>query len=277
MAKRKLEWTEKKIAKYIKEGRGSGELKSYKPWLTVQDVPSDGRSHRINGWKTNRIHHLLSDLERDYFYLLNWAKDVIDIREQFPLDREKTYEIASERNINHPIDSKTGTPIVLTTDFLITKRINGRIQYFARTIKPSELLNHPRTIEKFEIERAYWQEKDIDWGIVTEREIPMQYVKNIIWLYNAFNLENDDERYFADILYHTIANEEKAKKLSEIVSKFEADYNLDKGAAIHLLRYLFAQKMIRFNMEQKFSRQLCVEQLIISKGSEETVYDFVVS
>ncbi|TFJ92377.1 hypothetical protein [Lentibacillus salicampi] len=35
MAKRKNPWTEDKIARYYKEGRGSGELAHYKPWLTV--------------------------------------------------------------------------------------------------------------------------------------------------------------------------------------------------------------------------------------------------
>lgn len=87
MANRKNSWTEDKIARYYKEGRGSGELAHYKPWLTVQNVPSSGRAHRVKGWKTSRVHQLLFDLERNYFYLLEWANDVI---EQFPLDREIT-------------------------------------------------------------------------------------------------------------------------------------------------------------------------------------------
>lgn len=42
MPKRQTGWTEAKISRYIKEGRGQGELASYKPWLTIQDVPSHG-------------------------------------------------------------------------------------------------------------------------------------------------------------------------------------------------------------------------------------------
>lgn len=207
MPKRKLEWTEKKIAKYIKEGRGSGEFSSYHPWLTIQDVRSDGRSHRIKGNKTNRIHHLLSDLERNYFYLLEWADNVIDIREQFPLEREETYAIAEEKGINHPIDKHTNTPIVLTSDFMITMRINGNIEYVVRTIKPSSLLNDKRVIEKFEIEREYWKQKGIDWGIVTEKEIPIQFVKNIMWVHGAFDLENQEEEYFVEVLYEELRNQ----------------------------------------------------------------------
>ena len=34
-----------------------------KPWLTVRDIPSEGRSHRIFGHKSQRTHHFLSDFE----------------------------------------------------------------------------------------------------------------------------------------------------------------------------------------------------------------------
>lgn len=30
-----------KNAKWIKEGRGSGQHSDYKPWITVRDLPSD--------------------------------------------------------------------------------------------------------------------------------------------------------------------------------------------------------------------------------------------
>ena len=35
---------ELKIQKWIKEGRGQGFGNSYKPWLTIRDVSSEGRS-----------------------------------------------------------------------------------------------------------------------------------------------------------------------------------------------------------------------------------------
>ena len=179
MAKRTNRWTEDKIVRYYVEGRGNGELSNYKPWLTIQDVPSTGRVHRLKGWKTNRIHHLLSDLERDYFYLLDWTEDVIDIREQYPLDREKTVQIAEKKQINHPVDSTTRTPIVCTTDFLVTIRKGKEILHIARTIKPHEKLNDKRVIEKFEIERQYWADSNVDWGIVTELDLPKETCKNI--------------------------------------------------------------------------------------------------
>ena len=52
--------TEKQQDNWIKEGRGQGYLKNYKPWVTVRDFGSKGRSHRVYGHTTKRTHHLLS-------------------------------------------------------------------------------------------------------------------------------------------------------------------------------------------------------------------------
>lgn len=47
MAKKSYSNSEIKSQKWVKEGRGSGQGSDYKPWLTVRDVLSEGRSHRI--------------------------------------------------------------------------------------------------------------------------------------------------------------------------------------------------------------------------------------
>lgn len=86
---------EEKITRYIKEGRGQGELDKYIPWLKVQEFSSRGNVTRsAGGWKTKRHHEFFSNLERSYFFLLDWSEDVIDIREQFPLERKQTFQIA---------------------------------------------------------------------------------------------------------------------------------------------------------------------------------------
>jgi len=52
MAKANSSFSEVQIARRSKEGRGQGHGKDYIPWLTVQEVPSSGRSHRIYSHKT---------------------------------------------------------------------------------------------------------------------------------------------------------------------------------------------------------------------------------
>ena len=49
---------------------------------------------------------------------------------------------------------------MLTTDFSYSSRGN-EIKYLARTIKPSSELENERIIEKFEIEREYWERKGL--------------------------------------------------------------------------------------------------------------------
>lgn len=89
------------------EGRGLGIGQSYKPWVTIQDFHSSGRVSRIRGIKTNRQHEFLSDLEHNYFYLLEFAENVIDIREQFPLlPLEDTLLIAKELGVSSLLANK---------------------------------------------------------------------------------------------------------------------------------------------------------------------------
>lgn len=86
MPKRQIGWTEAEISRYIKGGREKGELTFYKPWLTIQDVPSRGRVYRFIGWKTTHEHHLFFNLEFNYHCFCDWAENVLDIREQFRLE-----------------------------------------------------------------------------------------------------------------------------------------------------------------------------------------------
>ncbi|WP_410986579.1 TnsA endonuclease N-terminal domain-containing protein [Bacillus cereus] len=268
MAKRNNTWTEEKISKYIKNGRGQGDLSNYKPWLTIQDVPSSGRSHRIKGKKTERIHHLLSDLERDYFYLLEWAEDVIDIREQYPLKREITCKIAIEKNIHHPVVSSSQTPIVLTTDFFITARKGAIIKSVARTIKLSSELKKQRVIEKFEIERAYWELQGIDWGIVTEKEIPKIIVTNIAMFHDYYFPHEEYTpqliQSFVDLIFTT-----SCITLGHFLREFDTLLSCQKGTGLALLKHLIAIKKIVYDINQPFKLNMKLADLKVDSLLEE--------
>lgn len=82
--------TEAQIARRIKEKRGQGTGKDYRSWLYVHEVPFQGRSQRIYFHRTQRIHHLLSDIEQAVFLMLEWNNSIFDIREQIPLRRDET-------------------------------------------------------------------------------------------------------------------------------------------------------------------------------------------
>lgn len=168
--------------KWIKQGRGTGSGKDYQPWLTVRDLPSSGRSHRIWGFQTQRTHHLLSDLELAAFFLFDWNTFATDIREQYPLRLEDTLELAAQAGIRHP--AFQGQVQIMSSDFLIDTNITHQPR-MAIQVKTSADLSNPRTIEKLELERRYWAKKNIPWFLLTEKQIPKVVIQNITWLYPA--------------------------------------------------------------------------------------------
>ncbi|MCP1187729.1 TnsA endonuclease N-terminal domain-containing protein [Priestia flexa] len=157
MAKRKREnSTESKIERWIKEGRGQGEGTNYQPWLEIQDVASEGYATRNKGWKTQRKHYFLSELELQYFYTLEWSPYVVDVREQYPLLQfsspylERTIEIAERLGINHPKENGSTGPLkVITTDFYLIVRTKSGLKTVVRSIKPTNNLTI-RELEKYQ-------------------------------------------------------------------------------------------------------------------------------
>lgn len=101
-----------------RQKRGQGTGKDYNPWIHIQEMSSKGTKEILNDWKTGRQVHLLSQNEVRWYYILRWNDDVLDIREQFPLELEKTLDIAEAMGVKHPKDRHTH----MTTDMLVTYR-----------------------------------------------------------------------------------------------------------------------------------------------------------
>jgi len=242
----------KLLARYLKEGRGSGEGAAYNPWIHIYDLPSDGLSSIVPGWKTGgREHHLLSTQELHFHYLAQWSRKVVDIREQYPLlsfdskrpPLEETLAIAAERKIRHPRDRETKHPIVLTTDFLLTLEVDGKRIYHARTIKQSQDLARQRVIEKFEIERRYWLAHGVDWGIVTERDMPATVVKNIEILYQSYFLPQFvDHDVLVDTtqVLTTMMREETTASLANVAKSCDHRLGVKRGSSLAAAYYLIA-------------------------------------
>jgi len=125
--------------------------------------------------------------------LTEFSNTITDIREQFPLlPQEETLLIAEELGITHPKDPKTGESIVMTTDFLLTVNKGKETFEVARTIKMKDKLMDERVLEKFEIEREYWDRKGIQWGIVTEDEIDKIMARNISYIHDYYEINDYD-------------------------------------------------------------------------------------
>jgi hypothetical protein len=242
--------------KLVDEGRGQGYGKDYVPWLTVRDVPSQGLSTRTTGWKTERIHHFLSIMELSYFYVLEWATAVQDIREQYPLAIEQTLDIANRLGIKHPMVPGTNENSVMTTDFLIDVMLNGQPKLLARSIKPERELGSHRVIEKMMIEQTFWEERGIDFKVVTEREIPKSFVENVEYMYHAKRLEDSPglTAKMIDKMEPILHEKVSGSSLPLVKSLLEIDHQigLEPGTSLWIVKHLIANQYWRVDMSIKF-------------------------
>lgn len=254
---------EQQVARWQKEGRGNGTGSSYKPWLTIRDVSSKGRSHRVFGSVAKRIHHLLSDLELAVLLILDWDSHTEDVREQFPLRLDETLSLAEAAGVKHPAQGKE--PVYMTTDFLVDTSKDGMTQ-FALQAKYAKALDDARTVEKLEIERRYWQSKGVPWFIVTEREVPRAAFNNIDWLYAHM-----DDPGFPDsttgtldhYLHHFSLNPDQS--IIEIAKTLDRAYEMKPGESLGEIRSLMAQRQLSFDIKTPY-QQLTGQDLLATKG-----------
>lgn len=198
MVRKRRNITEKDVQNWIKRGFGQGEGDCYRPWAKVRDVPSLGRSTRIVALRHKRIHHLYSDVETSHFLQADFSLGVTEIREQVALlPREETLEIASELGIRHPVFPCTRVPTVMTSDLYVLREavVGGS---FVLSVKRDEAL-HPgagglkRTLEKLQIEKCYWERRDVPWRLVTQSHVDGVRIQNLALLRPSGRAWRSDE------------------------------------------------------------------------------------
>lgn len=242
------------VARFEARGRGKGTGADYLPWLRIQDVPSKGLSTRVVGWKTGRIHHFLSQLELLYYYVLEWSRIVLDIREQYPLlPLEETISIAQSCGIKHPVHPKTEKPVVFTTDFLLTVSLDGKAVTHARTIKYAAALDSVKTLKKLEIERRYWEARGIDWGIVTEHDIPAELSQNVNNLHESRYLDTYmPSSNLARIIpvLTDLVQQHKQQPLRNVATSCDLQLKCEEGTSLKVAYYLIATRQWTIDMFQ---------------------------
>jgi len=264
---RKLETLED-YKRSLKNGFGLGKEKEYKPWLRVQDVNSKGVSSKVFGIKTQREHHMLSNLETQFFFLAEYCESVIDIREQFPLlPLTLSSKIAKSIGVDHPIVPKSKELNVLTTDFLLTiSTPNGNL-FEAISVKPLDKLKDPRTAEKLDLERAWWEAIDIPYHIFTGNNITKIQSNNISWATNPIrhgaNFELED---ISKVLNVLSIGEITTKEIINIIS---STLLVDKSEAMQLLQFLIGNKYLEVDLNYLILK----EGLLNIKGIDHKIME----
>ena len=123
----------------------------------------------------------------------------------------------------------------------------------ARTIKYSEDLTDSRVLEKFEIERLYWKERNIDWGIVTELDIDKTVVENLKWLYKYRDANSLPRAIQPSIIPKLIAYmlpmlKKNTLPLRNITKACDEKFALPSGNSLSLVRHLLATRQWQVNL-----------------------------
>ena len=201
----------------LREKRGTGTGADYKPWIKIREVNSLGTASTVIDYKTGRAVELLSQGEVYYYYMLRWDDTVEDIREQFPLDLEKTLDIADQLNVRHPRNRSTR----MTTDLLVT-RVDGSLEAYCIKSDRS-VFTDLRTCEKLCIEKLYWELQGISFHIcltedVTKDKVNEAFVQNIMDVVSCYDPSRIQDAH--GMIRYLIAH----KKISVEMSTHPLDY-----------------------------------------------------
>ena len=252
MAKRRARNPEAIVKKRTKEGRGRGTGSAYLPWNRIQDRPSFGLVSRIKGWKTKRMHSFFSNLELNFFYILEWAPEVTDIREQFPLDSEETLAIARECGLRHPCYPCSTAPLIMTTDFFVSTSTGLNTRGYARKIVATKCGQGAQLNARHEIERRYWQAQGIDWAVVRGDDIPRVLARNVGLVHDYYDLADrlllalDEIESIARVLTSYVTQSSLA--LRALTSNCDQQFGLLTGTSLAVAYHLLATRRWQMDM-----------------------------
>ena len=232
-----------------KQGRGLGSKDSWIPWCQVHDFGGRGRKHQIPSQIFKRSRHALSQIEANLIFVVEMADNVADSREQFPLKLPDTKLIASKLGISHPI-SPDGKSEIMSTDLLIDYK-NGTQRAIA--IKSSSDLFNARVIEKLQIEKEYWNDKGVDWKLITERDFPDALVYNVRQLRSYFQIQDNLSSVLFEKLKEYKSREHSISKVIGIISK---EMKIPSGRGMEIFKHLCAKRLLKFDYYRPFTPKM---------------------
>ena len=217
----------------------------YKSAIKVSDFSSKGTVSRVFSKKTGRIHHLLSVLETSVFTLLDFNKNVIDINEHYELYDVR--ELIDDLDIDFSsFKDKNKNDYKISTTFLITLKNNEKVAISCKNY--SEL--YKNNVQLYlEIQRRYWKRKNIEWGIVTNKDINEIKLKNIKWL----NLSKDMPINI-DIYREILDSLDNFKgNLKEFIEFISIINNYKEEEILATFKHMIIEEIILINLDKELT------------------------
>lgn len=158
------------------EGRGRITDTHYAAWLQAREAKSIGTSSMIYDPIVGRTVHTMSEAETKVFWTLRYNPQVIEIFEQFPMDKDEVTAICRSLRIpsyNH----------ILSTDFLV--QMTGD-RYCAVSVKENRSGFNPKNpdyaklVRRQAVEKIYWDKNyNIPFRILFGDDVSTVYANNV--------------------------------------------------------------------------------------------------
>jgi hypothetical protein len=264
--------TEARISRMQKDGLGRGAMANYRPWVAVTDFSSSGRSRRVWSPKTQRTHHLLSDVEYNLFVALEWSHDVVDVREQYPFDRDVTQDVARKLGIKHPCYPGSAVPTVMTADFMVTRIRKGVEVYEVYDAKRTEEAEDERSLLKLEIARNVCELLGACHHLVFHDDIPLTTVRNIDWIRDSVVKPDEKEPrpgYWAGMSARMASvlaagGVKRTFALAEFCADFDAKHGAEPGVGLRTARLLMWDRVLQVDLTAEHIEALPMSELVVT-------------
>lgn len=263
--------TKKEVDKRVAAGRGDVEkcgCDDYKPFYDSMDISVHGKRFEIRDPFTGITHHGRSALEAKIIILLSWLRPA-RICTQIYLDRLRTDAIYKELGYQVP----TG-PLPLTEDVVYSIINDHQERRFAIGAKYVRDLEEESLARNLEVRRVFWNSMNIPWTVLTERDIPLTLIREIMFLRDYYDIENHgvsrDKLEFAQKqLTEQIVTNPNGLPLNEISIALDKKLsaNLDSGDSLVIAYHLIATKKWRLDLQAH--TQLAFKVLNLQSVSED--------
>lgn len=228
------------------------------PYTMPRDFGSTGVTERQQD-DEGKEQVLFSTLESQFDLIFYYTTKLLKCENNAPiLPISRTQIICKEQSITHPKNEK-GEDVVMTTDFLLTIEIDGKVFKLGVSIKYSSDLDK-RTLEKFEAERIARQKEGRIWVLLTERQMDKVVLRNIKFI-SDFKIQPDD--YHAKVLEEFTSVRTKSISLTDFAESFAKKFNVQKNVCIRSFYHLIATKKVRFDFSRELNSKMTMSDFIL--------------
>lgn len=159
----------------------------HKPIIVVRKFHGSGTRANPIDWIDKHTLECLSQGEKWVYLYLRWDDNVVDIREQVPMDPSRVKEIVEQEKLNFSFQNQ------LSTDFLVSHKNGQKVAY---SVKNDESVlneqNDPngRTAARQFIECKYWEsQENTTWKLLYKSRLNRIKMNNIRICVRFYDLE----------------------------------------------------------------------------------------